>query len=144
MTGGNWSEENDGMIEGINVTPLVDITLVLLIVFMVTANYISHQSITVDLPQAATGSATPPGNLNIVLKKTGRMMLNGASTTRQEIQAFIKNRPDKDSIQAVISADEGARHGDVIAIIDFIRLQGVESFAISVETDIIAIPEEQP
>ena len=58
MAGGDLGED-DG-ITGINVTPLVDVMLVLLIIFMVTANYIANQAISLQLPKAATGADPGP------------------------------------------------------------------------------------
>jgi len=56
MAGGS-SNDDDGMVSGINVTPLVDVTLVLLIIFMVTARIIVSQGMPMDLPKAASGEA---------------------------------------------------------------------------------------
>ena len=69
MAGGGSQDEDDGMISGINVTPLVDITLVLLIIFMVTASYIVKASIEVDLPRAANGGDTVGQLLTVILKQ---------------------------------------------------------------------------
>ncbi len=136
------SEDEEGIIGGINVTPLVDITLVLLIIFMVTANYIAQKSIQVQLPKAASADVTKGKNdFLIVLTKKGQIFLNGKISDRDHIKEFIDNKStNKKSLQAIISADEGARHGEVVSIIDFIRKNGVENFAISVETDVVKIP----
>ena len=61
--------ENDEEITGINVTPLVDIVLVLLIIFMVTANFIVRETVEVDLPRAANGGETVQGLVNVVMDK---------------------------------------------------------------------------
>src|SRR5258708_30109119 len=64
-------------IVGINVTPLVDITLVLLIIFMVTASYIVSPAIKVDLPKAASGSEQTKTTLSITISKDNAVYLNG-------------------------------------------------------------------
>jgi len=74
---GGAHENDDEMISGINVTPLVDITLVLLIIFMVTATYIVKETIEVDLPKAASGGQTVGTTLTFVLDKQGRLFVDG-------------------------------------------------------------------
>src|SRR5690349_2535206 len=93
MAGGTGSlyEDDDGgaMIVDINVTPLVDITLVLLIIFMVTASYIVQPALRVELPHAATGEDTVKTTLALELEKDGTLSLNGNKTTEDEVKAFI-------------------------------------------------------
>jgi len=81
--GGYQSSDEDGgqMISGINVTPLVDITLVLLIIFMVTTTYIVNPSIKVDLPKAASGTDQTKTTLGLTLMKDGALYLNGERTS---------------------------------------------------------------
>jgi len=71
------SVEGDEEITRINVTPLVDIFLVLLIIFLVTANFIVRETMEVDLPRAANGGETVQGLLNVVLDKTGKLYVDG-------------------------------------------------------------------
>ena len=66
MSGGASDPDDDG-INGINVTPLVDVTLVLLIIFMVTATYIVKETIEVELPRAAHGGETVQRTFAVVL-----------------------------------------------------------------------------
>jgi len=142
MNGGNFENEDD-IIDGINVTPLVDVTLVLLIIFMVTANYINQKSIDIKLPKATISSTTPSSELSVVLTKQGQIFLNGKISTKPGIKEFIeKNKNNNAGLQAIISADEHVQHGKVISIIDFIRSQGVENFAISVETDMVELNKD--
>lgn len=130
------SQQNndDEMITGINITPLVDIVLVLLIIFMVTATFIVTPSIKVDLPKAATGDATPTSNLALVLDKSGAIYLNGQPASEDEVKAFIRGEMAADKqVQAIISADKAASHGSVIHLIDLVKTEGVTKFAINVE-----------
>src|SRR5437868_15532485 len=73
-------QDEDDAITGINVTPLVDITLVLLIIFMVTATYIVKQTIEVELPRAAHGGETVSTTFALVVTKDGKFFLNGVET----------------------------------------------------------------
>ncbi|NLH47359.1 MAG: biopolymer transporter ExbD [Myxococcales bacterium] len=132
MAGNNQNGEEP--ITNINVTPLVDITLVLLIIFMVTATFIVSPQIKVELPKAVTAETSDPQTFSIVLTKDGELYLNGTKTDEAQLEATIvervKNNPD---LQAVISADKMAYHGDVIKLIDMVRRNGVRKFALNVE-----------
>ena len=133
MAGGASNEDDDG-ITGINVTPLVDIMLVLLIIFMVTASYIVKPSIEVDLPKAASGGDTLDTTLSLVLTKDGTLFLNGEPATRETIAARCKDVAAKDpKAQAIIAADNAALHGQVVSLIDLIRVNGVLKFAINIQ-----------
>jgi biopolymer transport protein ExbD len=127
---------NDDEITAINVTPLVDITLVLLIIFMVTATYIVSPQIKVELPKAATAENSDLQTFAIVITKDNLLYLNGQPTDEDKIAANIderiKNTPD---LQAVISADKMVYHGQVIHLVDLVRRHGVKKFAINVEAD---------
>lgn len=124
--------ENDDLITGINVTPLVDITLVLLIIFMVTATFIVAPSIPVELPKATSGEPSPVTNIAVVIGSRGELFLNGNPVTEDELRNFVKNNKNAE-VNAIIGADREARHGAVIHIIDLLREEGVKKFAINVE-----------
>lgn len=134
MSGGA-SDNSDDEITGINVTPLVDVMLVLLIIFMVTATYIANQAIGVNLPKAATGEDPGAKNLAFVLDKEEHLFLNGAAITYEALPQLInEERSKKPDLQALISADRETPHGAVIKLIDVIRKNGITEFAINVES----------
>ena len=129
-------DEADEPISDINVTPLVDITLVLLIIFMVTASYIVNPAIRVDLPKAATGEEVVQTTLALGLDREGTLFLNGNRSSYDEVRAVIARAlPEKPDLQAVIAADRAVAHGEVIRLIDTVRQAGVRRFAINVERD---------
>ena len=133
MAGGAQSD-SDEMITAINVTPLVDIILVLLIIFMLTANIIMSPAIEVELPQAATGEGTEPTTLALTLKKTGELYLNGQQTDEARLAAYIPEVIASDpKTQAIIAADKEVSHGAVIHLIDLIRQKGVYKFALNID-----------
>jgi len=133
VAGGATEDDDDG-ITGINVTPLVDIMLVLLIIFMVTASYIVKPSIEVDLPKAASGGDTLDTTLSIVLARDGSLFLNGEPTTREAIASRCKDVSARDpKAQAIIAADNQALHGQVVSLIDLVRVNGVLKFAINIK-----------
>ena len=134
--GGYASSDDDAgqLISGINVTPLVDITLVLLIIFMVTATYIVNPSIKVDLPKAASGSDQAKTTLTLTVAKDGRQYLNGQAADDALILKFIADTlPTNPDLQAVIAADRVVPHGQVVHLIDVVKRAGVKRFAINVE-----------
>lgn len=127
-------DDDDG-INAINVTPLVDIMLVLLVIFMVASAYIVKDTIEVELPKASTGSETTDLTLSLVLDRDNQLYLNGMVATEAEVakacQDAVGKNPD---VQAIIAADEGVRHGRVIRLIDLIRMNGLTKFAINVKS----------
>ena len=135
MAGG--ASEGDEEITGINVTPLVDVMLVLLIIFMVTANYIANQSIAVNLPKAETSeSAATTKNMGFTIDAKGQHYLDGQPIGFDEIAdkiaAFKKDSPEA-TVNAIIAADQATPHGLVVKLIDIVRKHGITDFAINVE-----------
>ena len=136
MAGGAQQHDDEEMIAGINVTPLVDITLVLLIIFMVTATYIVREAIEVELPRAASGGETVGTTLTFVLDRDGKLYLDGAETTSAAARAAVRAAVarDKDA-KAIIGADRSVSHGQVVEVIDLVKGEGLTKFAINVEKD---------
>jgi biopolymer transport protein ExbD len=129
-------QEDDDAITGINVTPLVDITLVLLIIFMVTATYIVKQTIEVELPRAAHGGETVKKTFALVVTKEGKPFLNGVATDDAGLVAAVHDaRARGEDIQAIVGADKNATHGAVTHLLDVLKGAGVVRFAIQVEAE---------
>jgi len=107
---GGSAEGDDEMISGINVTPLVDITLVLLIIFMVTTSYIVKEAIEVTLPRTTNaGVSTSAGPLAITLTKEGGIYVDGVRRSEEELKALARAAALRDSdTRALISADRDA------------------------------------
>jgi biopolymer transport protein TolR len=128
------TSQDDYEITGINVTPLVDIMLVLLIIFLVTATYIVKEAIKIELPRAAASSETTGTTLQFLIDKEGATYLDGARADDAAIVRKIGAAPGKkEDLQAVIGADRDARHGAVVHVLDLLNSQGVTKFAIQVE-----------
>jgi len=130
------TQEDEEMISGINVTPLVDITLVLLIIFMVTASYIVKEAIQVDLPRAAHGGEAVGTTLAVVLTSQGDIYLDGVKRTEDELRRMTREAVarDKDT-RAIISADRKSLHGAVVHLIDVVKGEGVNKFGINIEKE---------
>ncbi len=133
-------DDSGRMITEINVTPLVDITLVLLIIFMVTTTYIVNPSIKVDLPKAVTGTDQPRTTLALTLTKDGQLYLNGdRSDEARVVKQIAAELPKNPDLQAIIAADKVVPHGSVVHIIDFVKRAGVRKFAINVDSAATAV-----
>lgn len=121
------------IISDINVTPFVDIMLVLLIIFMVTATTIVRQSLEVNLPEAATAEPSKVTLLALTMDAKGAITLNGERVNEAQIQAFVRaQRKQRGKLEAVIAADKAVAHGRVVRLIDLVRQEGVTKFAINV------------
>lgn len=131
MAGGAENGEDNGLITAINVTPLVDIVLVLLIVLMVTSAYIVSRSINVELPKAATGEPAD-ATLSISIDVDDNLYLNGKGVGQSELQKGIRAaRKENLDVKAIISADGRVRHAKVVSVIDLLRRERVNKFAIN-------------
>lgn len=129
--GGAARQEDDELITAINVTPLVDIVLVLLIVLMVTSSYLVNKSINVELPKAATGETTTP-TMSISLDVDGKLYLDGTSITERGLQDRVREAYKADpEVKAIISADGRVKHAQVVTVIDILRRENVTKFAIN-------------
>ena len=127
-------EDNDEIISGINITPMVDIMLVLLIIFMLTASVIEDRSIKVELPEAATASKTETTVMTIVIDSDGTWYLDGLKTDPDALRAYIRRQVETtDDIQAVIAADKRVPYGEVIQVVDLVKQEGVIQFALNTD-----------
>lgn len=127
-------DDSDEVISEINVVPLVDIILVVLIIFMVTAPMFMKPTINVNLPKAASGDQTAPSKLNIALTADGRINLNGKFVEEGEVQTVAAEEVAKNTeAQAIISADKDVPHGRVVGVLDLVKSVGIKKFAISIE-----------
>lgn len=132
QTGGD-----DDVISGINVTPLVDVVLVLLIIFMVTASYIVRAQIQVDLPKAATGeSEVEAETVTIQVTEKGVYSLDGEVMSLDAIGASIaRTVDDEPKVRAVIAADRDVAYGKVVDAIDTLKSNGLNDFALNIERE---------
>ena len=132
MAGGS-SNDDDGMVSGINVTPLVDVTLVLLIIFMVTARIIVSQGMPMDLPKAASGEALQQV-FSVELSADGKTRVDSDNLASDEaIVPLAKAAKAKTAdLRAVIRADRKVEHGRVIHVLDLLKRAGVAKIAFAV------------
>lgn len=131
---GSKISDSDEAIADINVVPLVDIVLVVLIIFMVTAPMFIKPTINVNLPKAASGDQTIPSKLNLAITADGKINMNGQFVepdfVRKTAAEEVQKNPD---VQAIISADKDVPHGKVVELLDIVKGVGVKKFAISID-----------
>jgi len=136
----------EGPIEDINVTPLVDIMLCLMVIFMITAAMVvlAPKAIEVDLPKASSGeNLKKPATFGIVFDEKKRVYINGESYGWNAFRAEVRRRrADDDKVQAVISASAKLPYGAVMRLIDAIRVDGVERYALNIEADPALNPDQ--
>ena len=131
---GFQSGDDDDVISGINVTPLVDIVLVLLIIFMVTTSYIVRRPLEVDLPKAASGQSEVQKTFVFQVKKDGTYLIDNEVASLEAIGVRIAEALEEDpEMRAVIAADKKVEYQRVIALIDTLKTNGLEKFALNID-----------
>jgi biopolymer transport protein ExbD len=127
------TQSDDDVISGINVTPLVDITLVLLIIFMVTAKLIASQALPLDLPKASTAGTTQT-MFTVSVDETGTTYVNGHRVERAELVADAAGALHRNpETRTVIQASARAQHGNVMAAMDALREAGMNKIAFAAD-----------
>jgi biopolymer transport protein ExbD len=122
-------------IVGINVTPMVDVVLVLLVIMMVSATYIVSQSLKVELPKAASSDDSVASVAAVTVAKGGGLYFNQEPVDEAALRAKLKQAVGQNpEINLIVSGDRNATHGDVVHVIDLAKIEGITRFAINVET----------
>ncbi len=120
-------------IAGINMTPLVDIMLVLLIVFMIATQAVDSASVPVKLPKASSAATSAPMALLVHVESSGGIRLDGRPVDRPGLRRFLSRRVASDtSLQVVLAADENLPYARVMAVLDDVRGAGVTRYALKV------------
>lgn len=127
-----------GMFSGINVTPLVDIMLVLLVIFMVTARLIVSQTVPMDLPKAATGTEQQVV-FSVAIDAKGAMTVDSrAISSDKDLLALAREAKARTAdLRAVIHADSNVSHGKVVRIMDLLKQSGVSKIAFGVTPSLL-------
>jgi biopolymer transport protein ExbD len=134
--GGARARRRSGIV-GINVTPMVDIMLVLLVIMMVAATYIVSRALKVELPKSASSDEAAQSPLTVTLTKDNKIFLNQepVSGDADLVARFVKARAAIGEPSLVVTADAEALHGRVVHVIDLAKQQGITKFAINVQSE---------
>lgn len=127
----NRKPKDPSIISEINITPLTDVMLVLLVIFMVTAtSLIAEPVMQVELPSAVSGESTAPGNaeITVIVDRDGRLLVQDqAVSAGQFTQSLLDaaRRLDAERKVVVVRGDREAAYGQIIWIMDSARLVGL-------------------
>ena len=134
MAGSHYQDDDTAGITDINVTPFVDVLLVLLVVFMVTAKLIVARGVEIDKPKAATGGEVQ-STLRVSVNATGELFVNGdkyaddaAAVARIKEVAATVDKP-----KAIIAGDRKTAYEGVMRAIDLVQQAGITAIALENE-----------
>jgi biopolymer transport protein ExbD len=127
-------DESDGIIAEINVTPLTDVFLVLLIIFMVTTSVINDESKNIDLPEATESDETPDG-VTVAVDDTGTLMVNDRRVSEDELQEALERAlaVAKQKI-VILRGDKGVLLGQAVGILDMAQRAGAKGIALATKS----------
>ena len=126
--------ENQESITSINVTPFVDVVLVLLVIFMVTAPTLMKDVVGLELPKSTTAEGKAPTSIGIAVNQEGQILINGELATDEAIQEQIRQLVQENpETQVIVSADTKAQHGAVVRAIDLVKSAGATRFAFQIQ-----------
>ena len=121
-------------LSGSNVTPMVDVVLVLLVIMMVSATYIVSQSLKVELPKTALSDESVSTVAAVTVTKEGAFFYNGEPVSEPSLVGKLRAaKAGGGEVSLVVSADQEAFHGKVVHVIDLAKIEGITKFAINVE-----------
>jgi biopolymer transport protein ExbD len=129
------NSQRDDFMSDINVTPLVDVMLVLLVIMMVTASYVVTRALKVELPHASSGQSTETP-MTIEVDARGAWHLDGKATDEAGLRAALATlRAKNREPSCVIAADGAAAHRNVVRVMDVLRSEAVTKVAIGVSPE---------
>jgi biopolymer transport protein ExbD len=134
---GNFGGQDDSFFADINITPLVDVVLVLLVIFMITAPVIYQSAIKVQLPKAKSGDSQEKSPFQFTINKDGELALGDErisdwNTLPDRIRKLGAGKDLAEEV-AMISADQASSHGQVVKLMDILRQNGLTRFGLTVE-----------
>ncbi len=131
----NLKSTEGRIISEINITPLTDVMLVLLVIFMVTTPLIMNESFKIKLPTASTGTAEAGLSTTIMVDKAGRIELNGVIVTIDELKSSLTQELTKSTDKTVLlKADGETRHEVVVNVLDIAKEAGATKLSIATES----------
>ena len=124
----------DDEIGYINITPMVDVLLVLLVIFMVTANFLKKESVNINLPKISASDPNIAQSVQVALTRDGKLLVEGMDISEENLVVRLsresKYRPN---MRVTLSADERLAYGSIARIMGFIRQSGITRIALTVK-----------
>ncbi len=125
-------EAGEGIVAEINITPLTDVFLVLLIIFMVTSSVIANTGKKVDLPEATEQGSTPPKAVNVTITREGIVQVNGEQIALQNLRGHLEQALGETEDKLVIlRGDKEVILEKAVFVLDQAQLAGAEGFALA-------------
>lgn len=137
---GSYNGDDDlgsAMITEINVTPMVDIMLVLLIIFMVTASLIVSPAMKVELPKGTTKGtmASKEPDIVIVVNREGAIQYKSKAIKEEDLVVEMnKDFKEKPGARVLILADKKSYHGNVVKVMDVAKSVGFQRLGVAIDT----------
>lgn len=125
-----------GLIASINITPFVDVVLVLLVIFMITAPMLVKEILELRLPKTVSGDGQATQTLGVAVNRDGNILLNGSLVDEEYFKNAIQSAiAGNAETQAIIAADVDVPYGKVIRVIDLMKSSGLNKFAVQIEKE---------
>lgn len=125
---------DDDEIGYINITPMVDVLLVLLVIFMVTANFLKQESVNINLPKVHAADPNVAQSIQVALTKDGKLLMEGIDTTEEAlVRKLSQESKYRPNMRVTLSADERLAYGTIARVMGLIRQSGVTRIALSVK-----------
>ncbi len=131
---GGEGSQGDSIVAEINVTPLTDIFLVLLIIFMVTTTAVHDEGKNIDLPSAEVAEETPPEGVTVEIDASGLLKVNAQLVAQGQLQAALEEALERAQDKVVVlKGDQRVLLGQAVNILDLAQKAGAEGIAIATQ-----------
>ena len=135
--GGGGGRRRKGIV-AINITPMVDVMLVLLIIMMVSAKFIVAQSLKIELPKSASSDESVSSPVQVTITKEGEYHFNDIALQNDAeliSHLYAARQEGGEDVNLIVRADHEAMHGKVVHVIDLAKQNGIHKFAINVQRE---------
>jgi biopolymer transport protein ExbD len=125
-------------IVAINITPMVDVMLVLLIIMMVSAKFIVAQSLKIELPKSASSDESVTSLVQVTITKDGEYHFNDIQVQDDAelvSHLYAARQEGGEDVNLIVRADTEALHGNVVHVIDLAKQNGIHKFAINIRRE---------
>ena len=128
----NFSQNNHQILPEINIVSLIDVVLLMLIFFMLTTSFVATPGLQVKLPKASSDVIKSHERLEVHITKKKQFYLNNSKMSLPELKSALEDKARESKEQVlIINADEMARHGMVVKVMDLAKRAGLENMAIA-------------
>lgn len=118
----------------VDMTPMLDIVFIMLIFFIVTTSFVKESGIDVNRPEAQQASKKPSANIFIAINENGLVYMEKREVDIQRVRANVERMlAESPEAQVMIQADEAAKHGIVVKVMDQVKAAGIDTISVSAE-----------